>query len=382
MLDVTLVSEDELQVSAHKLVLAASSSFFKSVLGKNPHSHPLIYLSGVTSSDLLHVLDYIYQGQVEMREEQVESFLAVSSKLRIAGIGRDNTGSTTPATASSLLNPPPDIGLSLRPEVILNTNEMEYEGLETDETTEKETLELDEDIQEIFISDTGKVDSIEKAKDEKKNGGLKTAFKKKDKDIRENHPDTMLADFLSRPRARLRKFKYNTDPLEVPSSTTNLETFFNTDAAEGDIIEKSEDGKTKDIKDEVVKTDDAVERKLDVEDHPEPMLTDFLTKPRQKKIETKTDFLPRPEPERFFITDVSEAEAKILELVSTDEKGFYLCGVCDFKTHIKHGCKSHIESRHIEGLQFGCDFCEKTFRNRNLLKTHRSKIHSSGKSRN
>ena len=342
----------------------------------------MLCLPGVDSKNLETVLDYIYQGQVEMREEQVESFLAVSSKLRIAGIGRDNTGSTTPATASSLLNPPPDIGLSLRPEVILNTNEMEYEGLETDETTERETLELDEDIQEIFISDTGKVDSIEKAKDEKKNGGLKTAFKKKDKDIRENHPDTMLADFLSRPRARLRKFKYNTDPLEVPSSTTNLEMFFNKDRADSNIIEKSENGKTKDTKHEVVETDDAVERKLDVENHPEPMLTDFLTKPRQKKIETKTDFLPRPEPEKFFITDVSEAEAKILELVSTDEKGFYLCGVCDFKTHIKHGCKSHIESRHIEGLQFGCDFCEKTFRNRNLLKTHRSKIHSSGKSRN
>ena len=47
--DVTLVSDDEVQMSAHKLILSACSSFFKSILKKNPHSSPLLYLSGVDS---------------------------------------------------------------------------------------------------------------------------------------------------------------------------------------------------------------------------------------------------------------------------------------------------------------------------------------------
>ena len=70
LFDVTLVSEDEVQMSAHKLVLSASSSFFKSVLRKNPQSHPLIYLTGVTSRNLLNLLNYVYQGQVELRVQQ------------------------------------------------------------------------------------------------------------------------------------------------------------------------------------------------------------------------------------------------------------------------------------------------------------------------
>ena len=37
--DVTLVCSDS-QVEAHKVILAASSPFFKRILKKNPHSHP------------------------------------------------------------------------------------------------------------------------------------------------------------------------------------------------------------------------------------------------------------------------------------------------------------------------------------------------------
>ena len=44
--DVTLIAEDEVQIQAHKLVLSAGSDFFKSILLKNSHLHPLIYLSG------------------------------------------------------------------------------------------------------------------------------------------------------------------------------------------------------------------------------------------------------------------------------------------------------------------------------------------------
>ena len=49
--DVTLACEDH-EISAHKLVLSASSEFFKALLRKNKHDHPLIYLKGVRFQDL------------------------------------------------------------------------------------------------------------------------------------------------------------------------------------------------------------------------------------------------------------------------------------------------------------------------------------------
>merc|ERR1711997_1026209 len=84
--DVTLVSEDHTQISAHKLVLSASSDFFKSILRKNPHSHPLLYLSGVDSKSLAFVLDYIYQGEVQIYQNELDNFLEVAQKLKIEGL--------------------------------------------------------------------------------------------------------------------------------------------------------------------------------------------------------------------------------------------------------------------------------------------------------
>ena len=40
--DVTLACEDGKQVEAHKVILAASSPFFKKLLGRSKHPHPLI----------------------------------------------------------------------------------------------------------------------------------------------------------------------------------------------------------------------------------------------------------------------------------------------------------------------------------------------------
>ena len=87
--DVTLVSDDELEIPAHKLVLAASSSFFKSLLRKGSHPHPLIYFSGVDSTNLGFIMDYIYHGEIQIYQEQLDSFLSVAGKLKVSSLNSD-----------------------------------------------------------------------------------------------------------------------------------------------------------------------------------------------------------------------------------------------------------------------------------------------------
>ena len=84
--DVTLVSEDLKQFQTHKIVLTSCSSFFTPILKTNVHAHPLIYLSGVDSANLQLVLDYIYQGEVQLYQEQLDLFLDVAQKLQISGL--------------------------------------------------------------------------------------------------------------------------------------------------------------------------------------------------------------------------------------------------------------------------------------------------------
>ena len=85
-LDITLLSDYGEAVSAHKVVLSASSEFFKSVFRKADHSKPMIYLNGVDCKVLNHILDYIYDGEVQLYQEDLDSFLNVAQKLKIKGL--------------------------------------------------------------------------------------------------------------------------------------------------------------------------------------------------------------------------------------------------------------------------------------------------------
>ena len=82
----SLVSDDQKMMSAHKLVLSASSPYFKHILTTNKHSHPLLCLDGVSSAELQCVLDYIYQGEVQIYQEQLDRFLVVAQRLQLEGL--------------------------------------------------------------------------------------------------------------------------------------------------------------------------------------------------------------------------------------------------------------------------------------------------------
>ena len=84
--DVTLVSDDQKQVSAHKIVLSASSEYFKNVLRSNKHPHPMLCLNGVSSNELSSILDYIYNGEIQIYQEQLDSFLQIAQRFQLEGL--------------------------------------------------------------------------------------------------------------------------------------------------------------------------------------------------------------------------------------------------------------------------------------------------------
>ena len=84
--DVTLISDDDKSVAAHKVVLAASSDVFKHILRKADHSKPMIYLSGINQRELTHIIDYIYEGEVNVYQNELDDFLDVAQRLKIQGL--------------------------------------------------------------------------------------------------------------------------------------------------------------------------------------------------------------------------------------------------------------------------------------------------------
>ena len=84
--DVTLACEDGKQVEAHKVILAASSPFFKDILRRNKHAHPLIYMRGMKSDDLLAIVDFLYCGEANVFQENLDSFLVIAEELQLNGL--------------------------------------------------------------------------------------------------------------------------------------------------------------------------------------------------------------------------------------------------------------------------------------------------------
>merc|ERR1712129_454314 len=84
--DVTLACEDGQQVEAHKVILASASPFFLDLLRRNKHPHPLIYMRGMKSEDMVAIVDFLYHGEANVYQESLDSFLAVAEELRLKGL--------------------------------------------------------------------------------------------------------------------------------------------------------------------------------------------------------------------------------------------------------------------------------------------------------
>ena len=84
-LDVTLACDDD-QVKAHKVILSAASPFFRQLLLRNPHNHPLIFLRGASTTNIQSLLQFIYSGETAVNHSDLETFMSLACSLKIDGL--------------------------------------------------------------------------------------------------------------------------------------------------------------------------------------------------------------------------------------------------------------------------------------------------------
>ena len=80
--DVTLVDQDNIRSSAHKVILGAASEFFRDIFASNPHPHPLIYLR-IPNHHMVALLSFIYEGNCAVAEAGINDFMLIANDLGI-----------------------------------------------------------------------------------------------------------------------------------------------------------------------------------------------------------------------------------------------------------------------------------------------------------
>ena len=96
--DVTLACEDGQQFEAHKVILAAASPFFENIIRRNKHPHPLIYMRGVKSEDLVAIVDFLYCGEANVYQENLDAFLTIAEEISLKGLTKNDGQKTNEET--------------------------------------------------------------------------------------------------------------------------------------------------------------------------------------------------------------------------------------------------------------------------------------------
>ena len=88
--DVTLVSDDLQQIKAHKVILSACSSIFKKMLQQKPQQQPIIYLTGVAYKEMQSLVNFMYLGQTEVDQDDLNLFMEVAARFDVKGLSQEN----------------------------------------------------------------------------------------------------------------------------------------------------------------------------------------------------------------------------------------------------------------------------------------------------
>ena len=83
MTDVILATMDEQRLQAHKLILYYGSTFFKNIFMKNSNRNLFIYLKDIQYKYLKMLLEYLYTGQCQVEERELQDFLSVGKDLGV-----------------------------------------------------------------------------------------------------------------------------------------------------------------------------------------------------------------------------------------------------------------------------------------------------------
>ncbi|XP_045621803.1 protein bric-a-brac 2 isoform X7 [Procambarus clarkii] len=83
--DVTLACEGKFY-PVHKLVLSTCSEYFSDIFDRTPCKNPVVVLKDIQCQDLEFLLDYMYIGEVNVRQNELSSLIKAAECLRIKGL--------------------------------------------------------------------------------------------------------------------------------------------------------------------------------------------------------------------------------------------------------------------------------------------------------
>lgn len=84
--DCTIYVDDHVQFKAHRVVLAANSPYFQTILQGVPMDHCTILFPEVQAFEMRALLEYMYTGEVNVTQSQIPRIMKIARDLEVKGL--------------------------------------------------------------------------------------------------------------------------------------------------------------------------------------------------------------------------------------------------------------------------------------------------------
>ena len=340
--DVTLVTDDDKQIQAHRNILSACSPVFKKILQScNTLNHTVIYLRGIRNSEMESLMQFIYMGKTSIYQDRVKEFLMVGNDLEIKDLRKnvENDNKVPSSNTNSVMtNCKTDVNDD---KDVLSSNET------NEEMTNVETNDDDVCLKRSFEDDY--LSNVNLTGDEKENTNF--ACKPENKILNDSswqcpHCDKSFSDRLTLHSHQKHKHKglnyfchrCEFECKDVPKLISHIQY-----KHEG--LKYSCD-------------------KCEYETPFENILTDHIQ--------------TRHEGHRYTCSQCDYQALRketIRDHILYKHEGVkYSCDKCDYEAGRMDSLNKHIRNVH-EGVRHTCDQCDKQFTDPSSLKVHKESVH-------
>ncbi|XP_045447150.1 zinc finger protein 37-like isoform X2 [Melitaea cinxia] len=216
LVDVTLACSEGASIRAHKVVLSACSSYFRSLFVDHPSRHPIVILKDVGLEELRTLVDFMYKGEVNVQYCQLPALLKTAESLQVKGLAEMTTLSAAGIDTRNVPEPMEEC----QPQDVRESTES-HERLEERDGREKEERREVKEAREIRERDCK--DLRESRRDSRESRDL-SGLRERDRDreresrdiIRETRDSRDPRDHRdSRDHRELRDVKDNREPRDL-----------------------------------------------------------------------------------------------------------------------------------------------------------------------
>lgn len=370
--DVTLICEDQKQVSAHKNILSACSPVLRNIFRMNTIQSPIIYLKGIQSSEIEAMLNFIYLGETACSSDRKIEFLNVARSFEIQGLARLILDMDEDDEEEA---PKPPINEDFSPMAMEDEPMEEKVHPDYDEEEDEDEEVIDEqELKELLGTSTEQQTEGNKKEHTKKIRPKKEASKRIMKQAKQSTVQEQPFPELANMDTEVEKtmFKCSNCPSEFSTSSGLLVH----------VKAKHSDG----TRFKCDQCDEEYVYQTDLTRHQSKHNSDKMVKCDFEQCQYQSN---RPDKVKLHKQTIHQgikfpcnhceykamSPCDLRKHVRGRHEGIrYTCDRCDHISFDKSTLKKHVLAIH-EGVRFSCDQCERSFTLKSSLAAHKKKKH-------